>query len=175
MNYCTMHLLVLFTGQLTFILSDLYFHVWQMKYVILWQTFVIRSSSVASPICQEGQSERTFPIFASSSRFFPFFPRFYPLFPDFWQIFRCQGWHSAPLAPQVATPLIRRYLQKCKSLFYLSLTFSAATNTLWNFIDVWRGVFVNALKEGTFFMKKTPSDYRCSYSCGQSPFSRCAQ
>ena len=39
-------------------------------------------SSVASPVCQEGQSERTFPIFAFSSRFFlvsPIFPDF-PLF-----------------------------------------------------------------------------------------------
>ena len=60
-------------------------------------------SSVASPICQEGQSERNFPIFAFSSRFILFFlifflifPRFFPLFSDLGQIFRCQGWHSAP-------------------------------------------------------------------------------
>ena len=58
-------------------------------------------SSVASPICQEGQSETTFPIFAFSSRFFLFFPEFFPSFPNFWQVFRCQGWHSAsPLPPQ---------------------------------------------------------------------------
>ena len=57
------------------------------------------ASSIASPICQEGQSERTFPIFAFSSRFFLFFPDFFPLFPDFWQIFHCQGWHSAPPPP----------------------------------------------------------------------------
>ena len=70
------------------------------------------TSSVASPMCQEGQSERNFPIFAFSSRFvlfFPIFPWFFPdfflLFPDFGQIFRCQGWHSAPLATPVATPL----------------------------------------------------------------------
>ena len=36
----------------------------------------LRISSVASPICQEGQSERTFPILAFSSRFFLFFPDF---------------------------------------------------------------------------------------------------
>ena len=59
-------------------------------------------SSVASPIWQEGQSERTFPIFAFSSWIFLFFPNF---FPDFWQIFHCQWWHSAPLATPVATPL----------------------------------------------------------------------
>ena len=48
------------------------------------------SSSVASPICQERQSERTFPIFAFSSRF----PR---SFSRFWQIFRyARGGHSAP-------------------------------------------------------------------------------
>ena len=37
-------------------------------------------SSVASPICQEGQSERTFPIFPFSSRFFLFFPDFSQIF-----------------------------------------------------------------------------------------------
>ena len=64
-------------------------------------------SSVASPVCQEGQSERTFPIFAFSSRFVLFFHDFSwfpPLFPDFF--FRCQGWHSAPLTSPVATPLL---------------------------------------------------------------------
>ena len=50
-------------------------------------------SSVASPICQEGQIERSFPIFAFSSWFFS---RFLLIFPDFWQFFLCQGWHSAP-------------------------------------------------------------------------------
>ena len=53
-----------------------------------------RFSSVASPICQHGQegySEKTFPIFAFSSRFFSFFPDFPSLFPDFWQFFRGQG------------------------------------------------------------------------------------
>ena len=57
-------------------------------------------SSVANPICQEGQSERTFPIFAFSSRFFLFFPGFSWFFPDFWQIFRCQGGTLPPLPPQ---------------------------------------------------------------------------
>ena len=74
------------------------------------------TSSVASPICQEGQSERTFLIFAFLPNFFLFFPNFlsffpifpdFPLFfPDFWLIFCCQGWHSAPLdPPPMATPL----------------------------------------------------------------------
>ena len=57
------------------------------------------TNSVASPICQEGQSVQNFLILAFSSRFvlfFPFFSWFFPLFPDFWQFFRCQGWHSAP-------------------------------------------------------------------------------
>ena len=42
-------------------------------------------SGVASPLCQEGQGEGTFPIFAFSSWFFlfhRFFPPF-PIFPDF--------------------------------------------------------------------------------------------
>ena len=43
----------------------------------------IRGSSVASSICQEGQSERNFPMFAFSSRFFLFFPDFSWFFPDF--------------------------------------------------------------------------------------------
>ena len=42
-----------------------------------------QGSSVASPICQEGKSERTFPVFASSCPFFFFFP----LFHDFFLIF----------------------------------------------------------------------------------------
>jgi len=59
-------------------------------------------SSVASPLGQEGQSKRTFPIFAFSSRFFLFFPDFSPLFPkfpDFFAFFCCQRGHSAPLPP----------------------------------------------------------------------------
>ena len=63
-------------------------------------------SSIASPICQEGQSERTFPIlafssdFSSFSQFLPNFPLFFPifpLFPDFWQFFHCQGGTLPPL------------------------------------------------------------------------------
>ena len=44
-------------------------------------------SSVASPICQEGQSERIFPILAFSSRFFLFFSIFFPIFPLYFLIF----------------------------------------------------------------------------------------
>ena len=40
-------------------------------------------SSVASPICQEGQSERTFPIFAFSSGLFLFLLDFSWFFPSF--------------------------------------------------------------------------------------------
>ena len=59
-------------------------------------------SSEANPVCQEGQSERTFPIFAFSSRFlvFPDFSWFFPSFSHFWQIFCCQGWQLChPLTP----------------------------------------------------------------------------
>ena len=69
-----------------------------------WVPFAIMTfSSIARLVCQEGQSERTFPIFAFSSRFFLFFPDFFPLFPNFWQIFLCQGWSSAPVPPGYAT------------------------------------------------------------------------
>ena len=58
------------------------------------------SSSAASPLCQERQSERIFQIFVFSFQFscspdFSLFSRFLPLldffllFPDFWQIFCC--------------------------------------------------------------------------------------
>ena len=60
-------------------------------------------SSVASPICQEGQSERNFLIFAFSSRFFLIFFWFFLIFSRFFLIFSrvlaifcCQWWHSAP-------------------------------------------------------------------------------
>ena len=62
-------------------------------------------SSIASPVCQEGQSERNFPIFAFSSRFFLFFPDFFPPFPNFWQIFAVRGGTLPPLATPVAMPL----------------------------------------------------------------------
>ena len=62
------------------------------------------NSSVASPICQEGQSERTFPIFAFSSRFFLFFPDFSWFSPIFGN-FSLSGVALCPLDPPVATPL----------------------------------------------------------------------
>ena len=60
-------------------------------------------SSIASPICQEGQSERNFPIFDFSSRFFLFFvifPEFFLIFPDFWHFFAVRGGTLPPLPPQ---------------------------------------------------------------------------
>ena len=84
---------------------------------------IVFNSSVASPICQEGQSERNFQIFAFSSRFSPDFSWF---FPDFWPFFRCQGWHSAPpchptgiqrktkmsIGPILKTPATHLYTKK---------------------------------------------------------------
>ena len=78
---------------------------WQSeKYHII----IIIIGSVASPICQEGQSEiRTVRSFAFSSRFFLFFP---PIFPDvpplFWhQVFfffsRLSGVARGPLPPPI--------------------------------------------------------------------------
>ena len=49
-------------------------------------------SSVASPICQKGKSERTFPIFAFSSRFFLFSPIFSWFSPLFLWIFSIFSW-----------------------------------------------------------------------------------
>ena len=68
------------------------------------------NSSVASPICQEGQSEKTFPIFALSSRFLLFFFRCFLIFPLFFRflaIFSLSGMTLCPppLVPPVATPL----------------------------------------------------------------------
>ena len=65
-------------------------------------------SSVESPVCQEGQSERTFPIFAFSSRFFlsfPIFPDFFPSFSRYLANFSLSGVALCPLDPPVATPL----------------------------------------------------------------------
>ena len=61
-----------------------------------WRKTVSSSSTVKSPISQEGLSERTFPNFAFSSLFFIFFPdfdNFSPIFLELWQSFCC---HSAP-------------------------------------------------------------------------------
>ena len=60
-------------------------------------------SSVGSPICQEGQTEKTSPIFAFSSRCFLFFPEFFPIFPSFSQFlanFSLSGVALCPLDPQ---------------------------------------------------------------------------
>ena len=70
-------------------------------------------SSIASPICQEGQSERTFPIFAFYSLFFLFFlifPSFFlifSLFPDFWHILMSRG----ALGQEGATPTVLNSLE----------------------------------------------------------------
>ena len=75
--------------------------------------FPLHSISIASPICQEGQSERTFLIFAFSSQFFISSPP--PLFPDFWEIFCCQEEHFAPppFDPLVAMPLLQSFKYTC--------------------------------------------------------------
>ena len=58
------------------------------------------TSWIASPISQEGQSERTFQCFLPFLPIFPLFPNFpilIPIFPDFWPIFCCQGGTPLPL------------------------------------------------------------------------------
>ena len=60
-------------------------------------------SSIASPICQEGQSEKTFPIFPLFLNFFPLFSNFSWFSPSFsWFLaifFCCQGGTLPPLTP----------------------------------------------------------------------------
>ena len=69
----------------------------------------VTNSSIDSPICQERQSERTFPIFPLFPDFFPLFLDSLPLFPKFLAIFFfcCQGGHSAPWPPG-STPLVTK-------------------------------------------------------------------
>ena len=60
------------------------------------------TSSVASPVCQEGHFERTFSTFAFSSRFFLFFPDFswfFPSFSRFLSNFSLSGVALCPLWP----------------------------------------------------------------------------
>ena len=67
------------------------------------------TSSVASPVCQEGKNERTFPIFAFSSRFFLFFSRYFLIFSSFFRFlahFSLSGVALCSPWPPVATPLL---------------------------------------------------------------------
>ena len=69
-----------------------------------------------SPICQEGQSEKTFLISALSSRFLLFSPHFSwfsPSFSWFLAIFLLSGVALCPLAPPVATPLHLLHCRHC--------------------------------------------------------------
>ena len=76
---------------------------WVTKMVTKWTEFFRFVSpqssptapSVASPICQEGQSERTFSIFL----FFPIFPEFCPPFSRFLANFLLSGVYSASIDP----------------------------------------------------------------------------
>ena len=81
------------------------------------------SSIIASPICQEGQSARTFPIIAFSSRFFFFFPDFclfFPIFPDFslffpifGNFFAVRGGTLPPLSPQWLRHYVMGKIKAC--------------------------------------------------------------
>ena len=97
--------------------------------VSLWCDSWCWFSSVASPICQEGQSERNFPIFAFSSRFFLFFPifpdfswifpDFFPIFSDFFPIFQIPGFSPifgnfiAVRGDTLPPPLPPQWLRHC--------------------------------------------------------------
>ena len=73
----------------------------QSIFVYYFAPFVcVCGSCVASPICQEGQSERIFPIFAFSSRLFLFFPDFSLFSPIFGKYFAVRGGTLLPLPPQ---------------------------------------------------------------------------
>ena len=64
----------------------------------------VRTSSVVSPICQEGQSERNFPIFAFFFRIFLIFSLFFLIFGNF---FAVRSGTLPPFATPVATTLVR--------------------------------------------------------------------
>ena len=68
-----------------------------------YRHFYAEISSAASPTCQEGQSEKTFPIFVFSSRFLLFSPDFFLIFffPIFGNFFAVTGGTLSPLAPPV--------------------------------------------------------------------------
>ena len=85
--------------------------------------FLSLSSSVASSICQEGQSERTFPTFTFSSQFFLFFPDFSLFFPIFGKFFAVRGGTLPSLMPQCGytTELVTYLVQQMQSLW--SFTF----------------------------------------------------
>ena len=87
------------------------------------------NSSVANPICREGQSERTFPIFVFSFRFFLFFPDFswfFPLFSRFLANFSLSGVALCP-------PLPPQWLRHCViiKMYYLE------SNTMVRFVGLW--------------------------------------
>ena len=89
-------------------------------------------SSVASPICQEGQSERTFLIFAFSSRFFLFFPLFFPILGKF---FAVRGGTLPPLTPSgYATVLaiikVTKYTRANMKDYLFQSSIIALTNSL---------------------------------------------
>ena len=66
-------------------------------------------SSVASPISQEGHSERNFPIFAFPFRFFLFFPDFPSFFPDFFPIFGKFSLSGVALCPPLPPQWLRHW------------------------------------------------------------------
>ena len=84
---------------------------WDIPYLHVFLLSVALTSSVASPICQEGQSERILPIFAfsshfsSCSRFFLIFPSF-PDFSRYLANFSLSRGALCPLAYILATPLL---------------------------------------------------------------------
>ena len=59
---------------------------WEMGNFLTSPSFDCTPGYPPGPICQEGQSERTFPDFTFSFQFFLFFLDF-SLFSNFWQIF----------------------------------------------------------------------------------------
>ena len=85
-------------------------------------------SSVASPICQEGQNERTFPIFYL---FFPNFPDFFLFFP-IGKFFAVRGGTLPPLTPQWLRHCYRLWpdilnrlkVQKYNNIYYIFVSYT---------------------------------------------------
>ena len=112
-------------------------------------------SSVASPICQEGQKERTFPISTFSSQFLHFFSIYSWFFPSFSQfflslsrfltIFRCQGCPYTGYATEgrwkIENGRRKSYQMRRGSFFFFFFYFSPFKTTEICFGSIEKGIF----------------------------------
>ena len=79
-----------------------------------FQEYSVTHSSVASPICREGQSEKTFPIFCLFFPISPPFPGFSWFFPIFSNFFAIRGGTLPPLHPHRFSEISTLIVTKAK-------------------------------------------------------------